>query len=328
MDYIAILKQAYVVTVRHPKLWLLGLFLAGGFNTNFIYWLNLRVRWRQSGFSILSWFNERPDIQVWVFVIISIALLIMVIVLANWIKITFVLKASDLLKLQRMKSHNDYPDNSFIGYFQEGKTLLPSVIAMSVFTMAITVVLLTVLGGSPSLLFHSRGLVWLMAVAVFIALVFFISCLNVFGSFFIIFYKQRFAPALNLALDLVTSRWRVIIEMGLIVMIIYSAYFFGLSALLATLRFFLFSILYPLSQSGIITESTVQGIAASFSAVLLWFGLAIVNTFFNLSLLLLFARLVKPPYHPEFKSLLAESPTPTPLASARLSGQNGLNIVK
>ncbi len=289
INYWLILKRAFNVTIHHPELWLLGLFLSGGFNANIFYWANLHLSWREHGETIFDWLQEniQYDHHWLIATLVVIIVGAVVILTVNWVKTAFILYVSDILKLQRMRQgETDIP--AMARSFQEGRQFLPTVISISLFTMASMIILTTVLGGSPKILFASRGLVWLTAGIIFFALIFIFSCLNIFGTFFIIFYRQNFGRALNLARDLIISRWQNIVEMAVILMVIYGLCFFAGSALV------------------IFGPPTVLG------GLILWLWLAAVNTFFNICLLLLFAQLVKPPYHPEFKSLLAEVPSALP----------------
>ena len=302
LDYWSIIKKAFHTTVRYPRLWLLGLFLAGGFNANFLYWTNLRLPWRDNGYDILAWLAQNIGARHHALVAAAIAIIltVAVVVMVNWIKIIFILYISDVLKLKRMRADiSTAPQPSFKSALQESRRYVSSVIAMSIFTMVSTAIVIGVLGGGSRLLFASRGVVWLIAALVFIGLLFFFSCLNIFGTFFIIFYRQGFKAALNLATDLIIARWQAIAEMAVLLMIIYGLCFF-----IGT------SLLYGFTM----VASNVW-----LSGLLLWAWLAVVNTFFNISLLLLFAQLVQPPYHPEFKSLLEELPAPAPLPGSAAS---------
>ncbi len=278
INYWSIFKQAFHVTSRYPGLWLLGLFLSGGFNANFFYWANLRLGWRDRGAGLWFWLSDDISVRTAAAVAGFLLVGIILFVAANWAKVLFILRTSDILKLQRMRPQSEQT------IVQESPRYLASVITMSVFTVVSVTVVTIVLGGSPQWLFSSDSSVWLLAAVLYLALVFFFSYVNVFGTFFIIFYRRSFSSAFNLAFDLIFSRWRVILEMTVLLMVVYGLCFFVGTALLS-----------------VITIPLLGGLV-------LWLWLAIVNTFFNVSLLLLFARLVQPPYHPEFKSLLANMP--------------------
>jgi len=316
-DYWSILKHSYRVTIHNPVLWLLGLFLAGGFNINFFYWANLRLRWRTSGEIAVNWLQQNLHTTHAVIgggaVIIGVAAII---ILANWAKVVFVLHTSNILKLKRMRP--SVPDNAEpVTAVRESPNYLFSVTCMSLFTMVATAVVVTVLGGASQVLFDSRGVIWLVAALVFVAFVFFFSCLNIFASFFIIFYRKQFGAALNLSLDLIVSRSLVIFEMAIILMVVYGLCFFAGTSILFIFRTATIGLLGPLVQNGLVSAGAYYGLITALSGLLLWVWLAMVNTFFNVSLLLLFTRLVQPPYHPEFKSLLANLPAamPGPAAS-------------
>jgi hypothetical protein len=312
IDYWLILKRSYQVTIRHPGLWLLGLLLAGGFNINFFYWANLRLRWRNSGDVVADWvqqnFHTSHIIPAFLLILAAAAFIIIV---ANWAKIIFVLYTSDILKLQRMRPARPAPAGP-ISALRESPRYLVSVTAMSVFTVIATGAVTTVLAGATQILFDSRGVVWLTAVLLLATFVFFFSCLNIFATFFVIFYRKRFAGALNLSLDLIVSRARVIVEMATLLLVIYGLCFFVGTSLLFLFKLSAVGLLTPLLQHGLVPQAAFFGLITGFSGLLLWVWLAIVNTFFNVSLLLLFTQLVRPPYHPEFKSLLEQIPAALP----------------
>ncbi len=166
--------------------------------------------------------------------------------------------------------------------------------------MISTMVVTGVLAGTSKLLFDSRSLVWLMALMLFIGLVFFFSCLNIFGTFFIIFYRQNFSTGLGLSFDLVRSRVWVIVETAVLLMVLYGLCFFGGTSIVFIFKFVSVKLFITLSSGGLISPLAAVRLVPALSALLLWIWLAVVNTFFNISLLLVFAQLVQPPLDPEF----------------------------
>jgi hypothetical protein len=312
VNYWSILKRAFYITTQHPRLWLLGLFLAGGFNANFFYWANLRLSWRDNSNEIFEWVqrylrsSHHAIIAAAVFILFAVAVIIVV----NWAKTAFILYASDILKLPRFREKKSVPEAGVVIALAESRRFVSSIIVLSVFTMVSMALFSSIMGGTAKLLFDSRGLIWLIAGTVFVAMVFFFSCLNIFGSFFIIFYRKTFGDSLNLALDLMASRWRSIAEMAFLLSIIYALCFFGGTSLLFLLRFVVEGALLPLVRTGLFTGPVVLGLTTLMSGLLLWLWLAMVNTFFNISLLLLFVQIVRPLHHPELESSRTELPVP------------------
>jgi|GEM_PF-1255868 len=318
-DHWSILKRAYQVTIRYPALWLFGLLLAGGFNANFFYWANLRLRWRNGGDLIADWIQQ--NFHTTHIVLASLLLLvagIIIVVVANWVKIIFVIWVSDILKLPRMRPASSTGQPDLHAAMGESRLYLAPVTAASVFTMFATGVVVAVLGGGSQVLFDSRGVVWLLAALFLVAFVFFFSCLNVFTTFFIIFYRKSFGVALNLGVDLILSRARAVVEMGVTLLLVYGLCFFVGTSLLFLFRFSAVGTLSPLLRHGLVPSTAFFALITGLSGLLLWAWLAIVNTFFNLSLLLLFTHLVRPPYHPEFRGAPAQVAAALPGEAASL----------
>lgn len=295
VNYPAIFKQAFETTFRYPVLWLLGLFLAGGFNANFFYLANLRWGWRDLGWQLFFRLDQAtPTGHLLLGVIVVILFAAMLVVITNWAKIVFILYASDVLKLPRIKSSTasskePAPLKQLV--INEAPRYLPSVIAMSLFTVISLSVLTTILAGGSQWFFASRGLVWSLAAVLLVIFIFLFSCLNIFGTFFIVFYRRSFSSALNLAFDLIITHWKTILVMAFWLMVIYGLCFFAGRSILS-----------------VVIYTPVAGLV-------LWFWLAVVNTFFNLSLMLLFSQLVKPPTDPEAEQVTEKAPLPAPTVS-------------
>lgn len=314
IDYWSIIRRSFKLTIAHPLLWLLGLFLAGGFNANFFYLLNLRLHWRDGGDSLIDWaqYHINHSSHVIIASIVALGVIVLTVLVVNWAKTTFILQASNILQLKRLGQNPSIGDYGISQSIVESRRYLKPVIAMSLFTLACMVLLTGVLGGTPKLLFESRGAVWLIAALIFTVLIWFFSCLNIFATFFIIFYQRSFRSSLNLAWDLILSHWQPILELSLLLMIVYILCFFGGGSLVFLLKLMSEGALLSISRLGLVAGPVIFAFTTLLSALLLWLWLAAVNTFFNLCLLLLFTELVKPPHHPEFQSLTAELPAVRP----------------
>src|SRR4051812_15333866 len=129
IDYFAIMKQAYTVTLKSPGLWLLGLFMSGGFNANFVYWANLHFRWRDRGDSVLDWLQlSRSVPHIALGVAAGLIIFAGVLIVTNWVKILFILRTSDLLDLQRMRPQTK-PNQEPMPLIQESQRYMAPTVA-------------------------------------------------------------------------------------------------------------------------------------------------------------------------------------------------------
>jgi hypothetical protein len=315
MDYLAIIKKAYHITLRQPGLWLLGLFLAGGFSANFLYLAQIQIGWRDrwSIFQqVIPGFGFGP---IAIFSAVTLVTFIIVVIVSNWAKVLFILHASDVLKLPRLNSAEgeENLDRSLGILFKHSLRYLLPVIAVSVLTMISVTIVTGILFGTPLLLYlhvDSQPVMWLLSAMVFVVLILFFSFLNIFSTFYIVLFRYSAQRAVNLALDLIVSKWKNIANMALMLIVIYAACFFIGSSLIYLLKEATSLVLLPLAKFGLFNEAPVINFLTLTSGVLLWVWLALVNVFFNLSLLLLFTELVKPTKHNE----LGTKKIPAPVA--------------
>jgi hypothetical protein len=285
-------------------LWLLGLFLAGGFNGNFVYLAQLQVGWRDKAPLIHYGTGQYGNGRVAIAGLLGLAVFIVIFAIANWAKVLFVLHARNVLGLEEASTPDDPASPRKL--IRQSRTPLVSVMGVSAITMVSLAVISGVLFGTPTLLSLRPGSLpgmWLLAGLVFIVLVLFFSCLNIFSTFFIVLYRYRARKAVALALDLLVSRWQPIIAMAMLLIGAYAACFFIGVSLVFILKSVAASVLLPFTRFGLANPGDIVGFITVLSGILLWCWLAVVNVFFNLSLLLLFAELVRPPKDPELANV-------------------------
>jgi hypothetical protein len=322
VDYFAIIKKAYSSTLRHPGLWLLGLFLSGGFNANVFYLANLDLGWRDRLPAIINWLEAQLHTSTLTMLIVGTAVIAaLIIFVTNWAKVLFILYAGDVLQIEHLSSPSSgYREidqhETWKQRIKQGKRVIYSVIGVSLFTMISLMIISAIIFGLPGQLFEAAlhdSFGGLLSVLIFAMLVLFFSCLNIFANFFIVFYQRNFSVAINLALDLIRARWTVILEMAVLLLVIYMLCFFVGSSLIYLLKVMSTAILVPLGHLSALSETGVFNSLTIASGLLLWMWLAIVNTFFNLSLLLLFKQLVRPSKGEELKRA-EKVPVPVPNA--------------
>ncbi len=293
IDYFKLLKQAYNITIHHPLLWVFGLFMSGGFNSNFLYFANVPFGWRDRSHAFMShWvasLHSRSSVRS---VAVSLILFAITLVIVNWVKIIFVLKTSGLLGLQRRLSPQAQKQQvnfelSFREIITESLNSLSSVLAASIVTMIFVAIVFAILASVN----RQFGSIWtdipwvpVLGIALASVLVIALSLINLFTAFFIILYRYRVIPAFTLAVQLIRKRWLPILETVIILMVIYGLCFFVGTSLVHLIRSFDNPDFIMYLQAGI----------------LVWIWLAIVNVLFNVSLLMLFSLLVQPPLYPEF----------------------------
>jgi hypothetical protein len=134
----------------------------------------------------------------------------------------------------------------------------------------------------------------LVGTMVFLPLLFAISCINIFTTFYAVSYGKTLAAALNLGTDLFVSRWVQILGLVMVLMAIYLGAF-SLGVGLIYLARFIFELLFLfLARFNILSFSAIIIMLKFISNVLLWFLLGILSVFFNQALLILFFELNTP----------------------------------
>ncbi len=299
MSFTNIIQRAYTSVINHPWLWLLGLFLTSGFNLHWLVFPQQSAQWQ--GITANDWQLLIRHRQFWAVIAGLLVVYLISVLIASWAKILLVLYASLLLKIKRLKpmGQNDpHPTEPALNkiLFKESLSYLWSVTAVSLVATIIT------LAGAAALFIPS--LVWMrgepgqdyfvtLAVLVFLLLLLFTTFLSAFGSFFILLHQRSVRQSLNLAGDLILTKWRTILAFLLILMVIYGLTLtagFGLLAFAKSLIPVGFGIL---SGSGLFSTLVAGRVTWAVISIVLIVLLSVLNAFFNVALLLLFNELIK-----------------------------------
>jgi len=286
-SYSSILRQAYHITVKYPILWLFGLFVIGSFNLNFLNFQNIplrRVTRHENFHMVLDFFQTHPE----VLAAISISVLIFSIlglIVTNWSRIMLVLAANEVVEKKSLQLPLQ---------IKKSWRFLAPVIKISLGTTSLIVVCGLGLFLPPLFLTHNQQLqelLWIMGAAVFIPIVFAVSCVNIFTTFFVVVLKQKLSKALDLGTDFFLSRWTKILGLVMALVVIYAVGFFVGVSVIYFLKL-LFRLLFE--QFTALPFSVTIWIANAIATVLIWALVAVLNVFFNAALLLLFLQLITP----------------------------------
>ncbi len=297
------------MALHRPSLWIFGLFAAGTFSLNFFLphssgttqaGIGILTGWRQW----LNFFQLHPALLATA----SFSLLLVSaigLVVTNWSRIVLILAIQQVVQERFLDLRTQ---------FQKSKIFLSPVIQLSLLTAALIVVVSGGLFFAPFLLVNdpqSQTLLWILAVILFLPLAFTVSCLNIFTTYFIIFFKKSIGAALNLGTDFFVSKWPEILGLLIILMLIYVVFLvLGLSVVFL-LGLFLKLIILSFGKFSISGFSAiiVTGLAQLVVGILLAALISILSVFYNTALLLFFLELITPIESEEKKVVqLAASP--------------------
>ncbi len=287
-SYSDIIKQAYLITKRHPLLWLFGMFLIGVFNLNFFL---SQITPRQLGSRIdaatlAAYFTHHPA-QLATISLSILWLSLGSLLLTNWSKILLLLSTQSLLDKRAVNLSEQV---------KQSKSMLWPVIKMSFLTSLFILGALLVLIAPmwididvPVL----QNMLWILAAIIFLPLAFTISCLNIFTGMYIVLFRLPLAKALNAATDFFASHWSETLGLGLILGVIYLAGFALGSGLLELAKEAAKIIALSFNQMGVLHVSPFFIIIKSLAGFGLWVLLGILNAFVNIALLLFFLQKVR-----------------------------------
>lgn len=290
LSYSKIVKQAFQITISHPILWLFGLFVAGGFNLNFLHFQNIPARKLQSGFhiqTVIIFLENHPG----TLAVLSSAVLVLALfslVVTNWSRVMLVFMADSVIKTK-------HPELS--EQWQKSKSAVWPVIKISVFTAALMVLVAAALFGPAFFMVSDPELQTLFltgAALIFLPMAFTISCINIFTSFYIILFKRSVSSALNLGTDFFVSNWSQIFGLTVVLMVVYFVSFIIGVSLITIIHEFLKLFLELLLKFNILAVSATIITLHFLSELVLWLLLAGLNVFINTALLLLFLELITP----------------------------------
>ena len=312
LSYSAIIRQAYHITIKNPILWLFGLFVAGGFNLDFLQYQNIPAR--QIGQSIslkdlVAFLGSHPG----ALATLSLSLLIfslLGLLVTNWCRVMLVLVVNNLLVNKRLVPARQ-GGTPFSEQLAKGRKTLWPVIKISLTTSFLIVVAALGLFVPPLFITSNpqvQVLLWALAAVLFLPILFAVSSANIFTTYFIILFGQKLKAALNLGTDFFLSRWTEILGLVVALGAVYLVGFFvGVSII------YLLKVVFRwfFEEFTVLSFSATIWIPNVVANVLIWLLLGLLNAFINTALLLLFLKLVTPVEH-EDKVVDSVHPLTTP----------------
>lgn len=291
ISYTAIIKQSYYITIRHPLLWIFGLFAVGAFNVNLFHFQNIsfsKPHSVQELYQGLMFFKDHPG----VLALASSSLLLFAIlglVLTNWSRIMLALSVDGFIEHNQM---------SVGKHLKRSVSTLWTVISISLFTTTLMVLVAVLLFLPPLLLLRGspqiQSVLLACSAVIFLPLSFTVSSVNIFTIFFAIFFKKRMASALDLGTDFFVSRWMHILGLLVVLFVIYIAGFMLGISIIYIIKV-AFNLLFAfLLRFNIFPLSAIILVPQLVASVLLWVLLAGLSVFFNTAIYLLFMELITP----------------------------------
>ena len=291
LSYSEILKRAYYITIQNPLLWLFGLFVVGGFNLNFLHFQNISlasVHKFTDVRMVVDFFQSNPEVLLaWSGSVLVFSVVFLLI--TNISRILLVLFVRRFLKKEKQPLE---PKK----IFQESFKSLQQVIAVSLLTTSLTVIVSAAFLLPTLFLGHTQiqAAVFVIGALILLPLIFAISSINIFTTFFIIVHKQHLAKAFNLATDFFVSKWTDILGLALVLMVVYTVCFFVGVSVISVIRGFFAIAADRVGEFHISLGSAIIFVLRLVSSLLFWLLLGILNVFINTALLLLFLKLITP----------------------------------
>jgi len=287
-SYSNILKHAYHLTKSKPVLWLLGMFVIGSFNLNFLNVRGFLPKFHLAEFSIpaVFWYFERHPAGLAVISLLVLVFALASLVLTNWSRVMLLLVVKSVM------------DKKYFGFAVEAKKsrfFLWPVIQVSVITSAfmlaaVLVLIAPVLVEDPL----SQSVLWVLGAVIFLFLLFAVSSLNIFTTMFIVVLKIPLKNALNSATDFFVANWTDFLGLTAVLLAIYLVGFALGTGFLGLIRLSARIIIDSLPNAGFLQFSPLFTIIKALGAVLLWIVLGILNAFINTALLLFFLQKITP----------------------------------
>jgi hypothetical protein len=328
MDFAALFRRAYLTTINNPALWLFGLFLTSGFNAHWFVLFNQLQFAVKNPATLGREVLEHPA-DATLIIISLLATGAITLVVSNWAKILLFLHAAEILKLKRVMpgwrrasdavaSSVDPASPTIFGLqkklIHESQRYFWPVVGVSVLTGAMTIAVAIILFFPAGYLLRAdqnQGIVLALAMALFTVLLLFISFQNIFATLFIILYQRGIRSALNLALDLIVTKWQHIAVFAVILLVIYGL---GVSAAFGIVHLSRGPIAVGFaiaSHANMTAAALLFGAEWILVSLLLLVWVALLNVFSNVALLILFNDLVKA--KPAEFLAVAELKNPVPL---------------
>ncbi len=292
LSYSSILRQSYNITLRNRVLWLFGLFVAGGFNLNFLRFQNIPAKDISDFVNIhelAGFFSSHPvalatlSISILIFSILGL-------VATNWCRVMLVLVVESILKTRFAEVY----DQAVKSKYPLWTIIKVSLITSTVIVFASLALLL------PPLFISSNSEVqiflWIGSCVLLLPIIFLLSCLNIFTSYYVIIYKVNLSKALNLATDFLASKWVEILGLALLLIVIYFVCFFVGVSFIYLLKLLFNGLLEQFTNFDV---SAIILISNLISNIMIWLLLGVLNVFINTALLLLFLQINTPVEHGE-----------------------------
>ncbi len=257
------------MTAATPLLWFFGLLLSAGFNMNFWYLKKIGLQIQLENLLVYLLSPSRNDpAQMFSIIFIFLLGIISVWVLANWVKIFFMLTVADLLNLKRLGETPE--DLSWIDrqgkILFQSKTFILPVLIVSLFTAAAQIITVLVFA-SPwiwQMFFAPMEYMAGIGMVLLVLFLFIFSVFNFFTVANIVIYQKGINDACAVAWQFIKAK---LVRLLIFCLVLATMYAFGASL-------------------GLVFLIHVKPI------VILWFGF--LNSFFNLSLFLFYIANLRP----------------------------------
>jgi hypothetical protein len=304
MRYIQLITRACRIVIDHPILWVLGLFMAAGFNINWLY-LNTLTHSNTVDRMLTRTATILQDSS-WARILLSGIIAVIVLVIASLVKIIFWQRSHRIIH-DRAKGtcdvcHRlvDQPDSP-----PRARSVLIPVTIISIATAVVN----TLLTLAMYQLFSWQGVSSLSAVVMICSLIIAagISLSSVIAILFMIIQRQSLNNATRLTIDLLRRHWTALIEFTLTIMLLYGVCVVVGSAIIGLSQNG-FTHLLQSVHSVIALPRVVAAILASIATAVFWVWFAVTNACSNMALLLLFGELVYPAASPEAELSAVKAP--------------------
>ncbi len=274
MRYTKILRTAYQITINNPVLWLLGLFLFGGFNFYLLSFFASLTGDSLSSFLIII--NDAFALLPGNFIVTIIVVSILFVVF-NAVKVLFIVYAHQYLHISKAKECllcvvNE--DRSFPVFSWLWKAL-----AASLITIIVNFIFVLIIAALPAK-FSAYGNIAMYTNIFLVTLAATVTgAWNMFTNYFVILHNLNFRNAAGSALDLLIEKFRNVLEFILILGIVYA-----LCAMIG-------NVMINIWRTGYLGVETLYVKTIFAGLFVIWF--ALTNTFFAAAMLVFFDHLIK-----------------------------------
>lgn len=290
LSYSQIFKQSFHITFKYPVLWIFGLFAAGGFNFNFLKskeFGNITIREHIRVPEIFAYLQIHPG----VLAVLSAGILLISVgglLITNWSRVMLILSVNSVIEKKNVLLSEQ---------IKKSKLVLYPALKMSLITSGL---IIFVAAGLllPTTLFvrdlAAKQTLFVLGGLIFLLLVYTVSYINIFTTFFIVLFKKSAWQALNLGADFFISRWSPILALSLVTSVIYIVGFVGGISIMFMVRVILYFFGSFLLRFGIFEFSAIILLIRLLFSLLLWLWLAGLSVFFNSVWLQFFTQYILP----------------------------------